>query len=84
MIILKVGVRVSVGVQCCIKCFIFWDHKANKNIFCKQTLGILCFYLNLIITKQDSVYSMHHFIRYEIKIDVFQHGYRINILLKDF
>jgi hypothetical protein len=54
--------------QGCIKYFIFWDHKANKNIFCMQTLGILC--LNLI-TKQNSVHSMHHFIRFETKIDVF-------------
>jgi hypothetical protein len=29
------------------------------------------FYLNLIITiKQESVYSTHHFIRFEIKTDV--------------
>ena len=55
-------------LQGCIKYFIFWDHKANKNIFCMQTLGILC--LNLI-TKQNSVHSMHHFIRFETKIDVF-------------
>ena len=38
--------------QGCIKYFIFWGHNANKNIFCMQTLGILC--LNLI-TKQNSV-----------------------------
>jgi hypothetical protein len=48
--------------QGCIKYFIFWDHNANKNIFCMQTLGILC--LNLI-TKQSSVYSTHHCIRFE-------------------
>jgi hypothetical protein len=66
--------------QGCIQYFIFWDHKANENIFFTQTLGILRFYLNLIITKQDSVYSTHHFIRFEIKIGVFQRGCGINIL----
>ena len=45
----------------CIKYFIFWDQKANENIFFTQTLGILCFYLNLIITKQDSVYLIDIF-----------------------
>ena len=57
--------------QGCIKYCIFWDHKANKNIFCTQTLGILC--LNLV-TKQNSVYSTHHFIRFETKIGVFYPG----------
>ena len=60
--VLHVGTNDTQG---CIKYFIFWDYKANENIFCTQTLGILC--LNLI-TKQNSVYSTHHFIRFETKI----------------
>jgi hypothetical protein len=30
----------DVEAQGCIKYFIFWDHKANENIFCTQTPGI--------------------------------------------
>ena len=27
---------------------IIWDHKVNENIFCKQTLGILCSYVPVL------------------------------------
>jgi hypothetical protein len=63
------------------KIFYFLGPQNRRKYFLHADIGNLMFYLNLIITiKQDSVYSTHHFIRFEIKIDVFQRGYRINIL----